>query len=508
MATESPPPAPAVVAVVVTCDPGPWFPEALASLAAQDYPNLSVLVIDAGSRDDPTPAVAAVMPGAFVRRLEQRTGFGRAANEVLEMVEGASHYLFCHDDVALAPDAVRALVEEAFFSNAGVASPKYVQWDDPDRLLAVGLTTDKVGARRNLVEPGELDQEQHDGVREVLVAPAGATLVRADLFHALGGFDPVIDGEGEDLDLSWRARIIGARVMVVPAARVRHLQAGAGGLRPRRRQADRREANRYRTMLTCYRWYTLLWMVPLAAFWALGEAVTLALQGKVGEARPVLRALSAATRQPAQLRRARSAVQHHRRIGDRDLRSLQVRGNARLRLFVRSRVDDVRTELEHQGLMPRPRPDLFEGSEVDADGRVVAPPQPEGPAPRRRSLNGTLAAVLVVVFVIGTRSLFGKGLPHVATLPDTSAGWAGIWRAWWSAWQPAGLGVAAPSSPALALLGLLGTVLFGAVGTLEHVAVLGPLVIGPLGAYRAAGTWRSRRGQIVAAATYAIIPLP
>ena len=48
------PSAPPVVAVVVTCDPGPWLEDALSALASQDYPNLSLLVIDAASTDDPT----------------------------------------------------------------------------------------------------------------------------------------------------------------------------------------------------------------------------------------------------------------------------------------------------------------------------------------------------------------------------------------------------------------------------------------------------------------------
>jgi GT2 family glycosyltransferase len=507
MATESPPPVPAVVAVVVTCDPGPWFSEALASLAAQDYPNLSILVIDAGCAEDPTPAVAEVMPGAFVRRLESNAGFGTAANEVLNMVEGASHYLFCHDDVALAPDAVRLMVEEAFRSNAGVATPKYVQWQHPDRLLAVGSTTDKVGARRNVVEPGELDQEQHDGVREVLVAPGGATLVRADLFAALRGFDAVVDRDGEDINLSWRARLYGARVVVVPAARVRHLEATDSGLRRGRRDPRRLERNRYRTLLTCYRWYTLVWLVPLAVFWALGEALTLVVQGQPAEARRVAGALLGSLRDFGQLRAARRRVQRRRRVGDRELRALQVRGNARLRLFVQSRVDDVRAGLGQHELGSRAL--AFDGPEPDADGRAVAPPEPvAATTPRWRSLNGILLAVLVVVFLIGTRSLFGRGLPQVATLPDTSSGWASIWRSWWSAWQPGGLGVAAPSSPALALLGVLATVLFGAVGTVEHLVVLGPLVLGPIGAYRASRFWGSRRGQVVAAITYTIVPLP
>ena len=48
------------------------------------------------------------------------------------MVDGAAYYLLCHDDIALDPDAVHLLVEEAFRSNAGVVSPKVVSWDDPE----------------------------------------------------------------------------------------------------------------------------------------------------------------------------------------------------------------------------------------------------------------------------------------------------------------------------------------------------------------------------------------
>ena len=520
MPTEAPPSAPAVVAVVVTCDPGPWFEEVLSSLAAQDHPNLSVLVIDAGSTVDPTPTVAAAMPGAFVRRLDSRTPFGRAANEVLEIVEGASHLLFCHDDVALAPDAVRLLVEEAFRSNAGVASPKYVAWDHPDRLLAVGATTDKVGATRSLVDRGELDQEQHDAVREVLVAPSGATLVRADLFTALGGFDEVVAEDGEDLDLSWRARLAGARVIAVPAARVRHLEATDNDLRraPRRpgraarrsraarsRSTVEADANRYRTVLTCYRWYTLAWVIPLAVFWALGEALTMVVQGRTADGADALRALARALSRPKQLRAARRRVQRQRRVGDGALRSLQVRGNSRLRVFLQSRVDDVRTARPGPA---RSRAVGLVGPDPDADGRAVAPPVAADPVARRRSLYTGLLLALVVVIVFGSRSLLGRGLPQIGQLPDTSIGWAGIWRSWWSTWQPGGLGVGAPSSPAMALLGLMATVLLGAVGTLSHLVVLGPLLVGPWGAYRAARTWRSRRGQVVAAVFYAVVPLP
>ena len=109
--------------------------------------------------------------------------------------------------------------------------PKLVSWDDPDRLLHVGMAVDKGGAVVDRVEPGEVDHGQHDAVRDVFLAPGGCTLVRADLFAELGGFDPDVFVMGEDLDLCWRAQIAGARVLVAPQARVRHLELLASGRR-------------------------------------------------------------------------------------------------------------------------------------------------------------------------------------------------------------------------------------------------------------------------------------
>jgi hypothetical protein len=79
------------------------------------------------------------------------------------------------------------------------------------------------------VQPHEIDHGQHDAVRDVFVAPGGCTLIRADLFDELGGFDPAIVAMGEDLDLCWRAQVVGARVLVAPEARVRHLEELASG---------------------------------------------------------------------------------------------------------------------------------------------------------------------------------------------------------------------------------------------------------------------------------------
>jgi GT2 family glycosyltransferase len=124
---------PPLVAVVVTHDPGPWFTETLQSLADQTYPDLAVLVIDTASEQDPGDLVHSILPAAHVHYLDHDPGFAGAANLVRELVEGATFYAFCHDDIALDPDALRTLVEEAFRSNAGVIGPKLVSWGQDRR---------------------------------------------------------------------------------------------------------------------------------------------------------------------------------------------------------------------------------------------------------------------------------------------------------------------------------------------------------------------------------------
>ncbi len=209
--------APPVVAVVVTHDPGRWFDDVLEGLAAQDYPALSVLVVDVGSTVDPTDRVAGVLPDAYIRRLGANPGFGAAANEVLAIVEGAAFYL-------LVPRRRRPRPQRRPGPGPG-GLPLQRRHRRPEarpvdgtatRLLQVGVSVDKFGHEVPTVEPGELDQEQHDAVRDVFCVPGAATLVRADLFATLGGFDPEISFLGEDVDLCWRAQVAGARVSWCP----------------------------------------------------------------------------------------------------------------------------------------------------------------------------------------------------------------------------------------------------------------------------------------------------
>src|SRR2546421_8573 len=124
-------------------------------------------------------------------------------------------------------------VEEAFRSNAAVVAPKVVDWEHPERLLDVGLIVDKTGNTLPIVERGELDQEQHDGVHDVFSVTSTFMLVRSDLFSALGGFDPVMGDNGVDVDFCWRGPGAGGPGLVGSAAPVRPRPGARRGALPR-----------------------------------------------------------------------------------------------------------------------------------------------------------------------------------------------------------------------------------------------------------------------------------
>ncbi len=336
-ATQAPP----VVVVVVSKDPGDWFEETLAALGEQDYPNLAVLVLDADSSEPLAPRVAGVLPGAFVRRLEANLGYSANANEGMGMIEGASHLIFCHDDAAPFPDAVRLMVEEAYRSNAGIVAPKVVSWSDSTRILSVGMNADKGGAQADRVVPGELDQEQYDSVRDVFVAPGCFMLVRSDLFRALGGFDSEIWMFGEDLDICWRAQVLGARVIVAPAAKVSHIEITRAGTLKREQVSSYEDVrylqrrNELRSVLKCYSFWHEVRVVPQLAVASLAEIVVSLIAGKWGRAQTVLRAWAWNLARIGQIGRLRRQIASTRHVDDSEVREMQTKGFSRVNSFFR-----------------------------------------------------------------------------------------------------------------------------------------------------------------------------
>lgn len=263
-----------VTAVVVSHDGGSYLPRTLAALADQTRPADAAIGVDTGSRDNSAALLAGALGADNVVTFEHaKGGFGgavraglaalapfgpvgvptasRAAGAVAAQdggsgdsgsgdggsqdgnpaTEAAQWLWLLHDDAAPAPEALAELlhaVERA--PSVTVAGCKQVDWDQPRRLVDVGLSTSRWAERLSLIEADELDQGQYDGRSDTFAVNSAGMLVRRDVWEQLKGFDPALPGTGDDVDLCWRNRLAGNRVVVVPSARMFHVGHRPHGL--------------------------------------------------------------------------------------------------------------------------------------------------------------------------------------------------------------------------------------------------------------------------------------
>ena len=525
--------APAVVAVVVTTGSGPGLEAAVASLAAQNYEELSLLVVANGETEHVPARVAAVAPNAFVRLLEENRGFAAACNEAALMVEGSAFFLFCHDDVRLEPDAVQLMVEAAFRTNAGIVTPKVVSYDDPLVLVHVGQTCDRFGVVHERVELGEIDHGQQDLERDVFVAPGGVTLVRSDLFATLRGFDPLITALGEDLDLSWRVQIAGARIVVAPSAKVAHRETIANGERPvtavGTRRASRQDLQRrHQLLVVATGWGRRHTISTLALLFVMDTMeFVLALFGRDNDRAGAIlgswRWLFHNRRRISERRRQRHEIQV---LSDLELRRLQVGGASRLNRFflilLREGLDRAR------GILP---PEALHSADADADADEAADtvgfaaafseeeefdeiPVSPGLELRRRPSRfltsfrsqATMVVIVLMLWLIGSRNLVVTHLPLIGRLAPLDSWWT-TWRHFFASWSPNGVGTGAPGMPGYGVLAVAGTFVLGRMGILPRLALVFAIPVGAIGISRLLKGRVSNRARVIAAVSYMALPL-
>lgn len=486
-------PVPPVVAVVVIHEPGDWLGESLAALAGQDYQGLQHLVLVTGSESDPgrrgvLDLVATNLPRAVVRLLGGNPGYAAACNRVLELVEGESGFFcFLHDDVALAPDAISRLVEEVYRSNAGVAGPKLVYWDEIRMIQSVGTMVDRFGVELAVADEGELDQEQHDAVRDVFALSGACLMVRADLFRAVGGFTADLAIHGADVDLCWRCHAAAARVVVVPAAVARHREsmlrdAPADALADAESplvDADA-ETARVRTVLSLTPAAQLPPFIPQLIAHTIARSLILLFTGRVGAAAVEVRALLSSVVGLGGILERRRHAADGRRVSGAEVRALQLQGSAHVTSWLRARA-------RRAGI-------------AQAAGPVVREATPRAVV--------TLWVFLAVLLAVGSRSLITGGIAEVGQMARTGGGVRDLIAAHVSGWWSAGFGQVSAVPTGVLLWAIGGVVSLGDMDVARMLFVVALPLVGWLGAWRLASVMGTRAARVAGTLAYAAVPLP
>ncbi len=204
----------------------------MPSVVGNTPAEVRIVVADNGSADDSVEFLKGHYPSVEIIQLEKNYGFAEGYNRALKMVD-AECYILLNSDVEVTKGWVEPLVEmiQSDESIAAVA-PKLLSDVERDKFEyagAAGGFIDYLGyplCRGRILSTIEQDRGQYDTAREVFWASGAAFCCRADLFHAMGGFDGDFFAHMEEIDLCWRMQLAGYKIMSEPKSVVYHLGGG------------------------------------------------------------------------------------------------------------------------------------------------------------------------------------------------------------------------------------------------------------------------------------------
>lgn len=218
-----------VSVVVVNWNGERYLDSCLASVATLEGGVEEVLVVDNASTDGSLAFLRERHPSVRVVRLDRNEGPARARN--VGMRAAANRWVLALDnDAVLAPDVLDKLAGAAA-SAPGIAivQPRSVFHTEPGRVHYDGGGFHYAGliSLRNFYQP--VAQAEGRGTLDVDCAVAVALLVDRDAVLEAGGYDEDYFILFEDLDLSYRLRALGGRIVSVEDAVVLH-QGGTPGI--------------------------------------------------------------------------------------------------------------------------------------------------------------------------------------------------------------------------------------------------------------------------------------
>ena len=212
--------------VVLNWNGRAWLESCLAALLAQNLAQSEVVVVDNGSSDGSAEFVRRHFPTARVLALDRNVGFA-AGNNAGARGSTAEYLVFLNNDTRVRPGWLTALLDTADADPAtGLVTSQVVYLDRPEIIDSAGDGYLRCGGAFKYWhgQPARTAPQS----REVFGACGAAFLIRRSVFESLGGFDEDFFMVYEDVDLSFRARLLGARCLYAAGAVVEH--AGSASL--------------------------------------------------------------------------------------------------------------------------------------------------------------------------------------------------------------------------------------------------------------------------------------
>lgn len=195
-------------------------------------PEAEIVVADNASTDGSLDYLNEFDGHITVIKLDSNYGFTGGYNRAIAQLNH-TFILLLNSDVRVTPNWLLPLISRMKSDDyIGAIQPKMLNDRNPeyfDYAGASGGWIDILGypyCRGRIFDTIERDQSQYNNCEEVFWASGAAFLTRSELYKKLGGLDDDFFAHMEEIDLCWRMKNLGYKVLVEPASSVYHYGGG------------------------------------------------------------------------------------------------------------------------------------------------------------------------------------------------------------------------------------------------------------------------------------------
>lgn len=220
------------VAVVILNYNGQKFLEKFLPSVTENNDGYEIIIADNASTDNSIDFLRSNYPNLKTIQLSSNEGFAGGYNNALREIE-AEYYVLLNSDVEVSPSWTKPIID-LMDNDTSIAAcqPKirsYHQKNHFEYAGAAGGYIDWLGypfCRGRVFDSYEQDFGQYDDSKEIFWATGACMFVRAEVFHQLGGFDTHFFAHMEEIDLCWRIKNAGHKIMYSSASTVYHVGGG------------------------------------------------------------------------------------------------------------------------------------------------------------------------------------------------------------------------------------------------------------------------------------------
>lgn len=215
--------------VILSYNSRKWHELFLPLIVEEAKDSYDVFLVDHASPDDTYEYVSDHFPSVRLIRLTENHGFAWGYAEALKQISAKYYVLLSADfevtkgwfaplyraleqnqDLAACQPKIRYYKDREYFEYAGAAGGYMDTWG-------------YLFCRGRIFSTLEKDEGQYDDSREIFWASGGCFVVRAAVYHNLGGLDPDLFAHMEEIDLCWRIKNAGHTIWYIGDSTVFHV---------------------------------------------------------------------------------------------------------------------------------------------------------------------------------------------------------------------------------------------------------------------------------------------